>query len=579
MAREINSRLRIEGKLIAETPLHVGGYGESFETDLALAKNGRDEFYIPGTSLTGVLRSWFEKAFPGEADSVWGFQVGDQGHASFVLIEDLTLPEQVQSELRDGVGIDRHYGTAAEGAKFDRAILPRGTVLDFVMMIEMQNDTAKIKARFGYLLEALKNGEIRLGASKTRGLGKVKLQNIKIREDKFIGFDILEILKAKEETKEEQEKRFTDFDAFKIELQKVAKGETKSNYDKFKPNPSEQIAIAIDWKPKSPLMVKAGYEGIGVDTLPLVSINGKGKVSLCLPGSSVKGAFRAHAERILRTVFDFNAPTNSNKSDNFSNQLQMFDQNDKPTKATQLIGEIFGAKKEREEKDKPNQSKSTLGLGALSIDDCYTKEGFSMKADNWQKVETGKVTKTVPAGNNKTKEEEVSYSEQELWKAIKAVEEDSDLTSSTKNFHIAHHTAIDRFTGAAAETALYSVLKPTAEIRWENLCLTLDFNRLYPKDADESAKQKQRRIALMLLLLVLRDFAENRLPLGFATTRGMGEVKDVSFEIKGAYNISYRDGQFNFKDDEKTEDESQKLKNKIQKEWDKWRTESQTSNS
>ena len=56
MARHINSRLKIIGDLIAETPLHVGGYGESFETDMALARNGKDGFYVPGTSLTGSWR-------------------------------------------------------------------------------------------------------------------------------------------------------------------------------------------------------------------------------------------------------------------------------------------------------------------------------------------------------------------------------------------------------------------------------------------------------------------------------------------------------------------------------------------
>src|SRR5215213_3387333 len=75
MARRINSRLKIKGILTAQTPLHVGGYGESFETDMALAKNGNDEFYIPGTSLTGALRSWFENAF-GKDNTIefWGFQ-------------------------------------------------------------------------------------------------------------------------------------------------------------------------------------------------------------------------------------------------------------------------------------------------------------------------------------------------------------------------------------------------------------------------------------------------------------------------------------------------------------------------
>jgi CRISPR/Cas system CSM-associated protein Csm3 (group 7 of RAMP superfamily) len=148
MTRAIHARLKIEGELVTETPLHVGGYGESFETDMALARNGRGEFYIPGTSLTGSLRSWFQTNFgKDETIRIWGFQetdkerIGtdkDRSKASHVLIEDLTLPAPVQSELRDGVGIDRVYGAAAEGAKFDRAVLPKGTKLNLEMTVELE---------------------------------------------------------------------------------------------------------------------------------------------------------------------------------------------------------------------------------------------------------------------------------------------------------------------------------------------------------------------------------------------------------------------------------------------------------
>jgi CRISPR/Cas system CSM-associated protein Csm3 (group 7 of RAMP superfamily) len=73
-----------------------------------------------------------------------------------------------------------------------------------------------------------------------------------------------------------------------------------------------------------------------------------------------------------------------------------------------------------------------------------------------------------------------------------------------------------------------------------------------------------------LLLLVLRDLAENRLPLGFATNRGMGEVEIEKIEIKGSYNIVWKDKKFEFTDDERITVEDEKLKSKIQKEWSEW---------
>lgn len=584
MARKISSRLKICGILRAETPLHIGGYGESFETDMALAKNGKDEFYVPGTSLTGTLRNWFENSFTDKSDQetkkfvdeIWGYQDKNDGNASFVLIEDMCLPDKwkdLQSELRDGVGIDRFYGTAADGAKYDRAILPKGTELKFEMTVEIadrkrnpkkdkedfwaESETEfnsrinKTKAMFGHLLEALQEGKIRLGASKTRGLGKIKLQETKIKEDKFIGFDILEVLKAKAETKEDQEKRFIKFKAFKTPLEEIVEGETKLNYfDKFKPNPSEQIKINIEWKPKSPLMVKAGYEGIGVDTLPLVSANGKDKVSLCLPGSSVKGAFRAHAERILRTFSDETAKEHKK----FDEQIQILNKNKKPTKSTELIGELFGAKKET--------TQSNLGLGALSVDDCFAEK--QMDAKVWQEVEVGEFP------NEKT------YSDTNLHQTLKKVDfektklSDDEKKAETNAFHISHHTAIDRFTGAASDGALYSVLKPSLTIGWENLHLSINLRRF---STDEN-----KFCALMLLLLVLRDFAENRLPLGFATNRGMGEIdeKEVEITVSGIKSGEEQSEESNRKYEIKWEIGSSKFtftnfdKNNLEGVWTEW---------
>src|SRR5437660_10925849 len=146
MARKIISRLKIMGKLVAETPLHVGGYGTSPDTDLPLAQNGKGEWYVPGTSITGVLRNWCCQNFSHLKiqndrqliEEVFGFQGGDQGQASFVLIEDATIEnaKEVFAEIRDGVGIDRFYGVAADKAKYDRAILPRGSKREFIMTVE-----------------------------------------------------------------------------------------------------------------------------------------------------------------------------------------------------------------------------------------------------------------------------------------------------------------------------------------------------------------------------------------------------------------------------------------------------------
>src|SRR2546427_3889164 len=109
MARRIHSRLKIGGTLTAATALHVGGHGDSPDTDFPLAQNGSGDFYIPGTSITGVLRAWFGKKFgqiqisanKSLIEEIFGFQKGDDGQASFVIVEDIALPRATQSEIRD----------------------------------------------------------------------------------------------------------------------------------------------------------------------------------------------------------------------------------------------------------------------------------------------------------------------------------------------------------------------------------------------------------------------------------------------------------------------------------------------
>ena len=54
MAREIIKTLILEGELVAETPLHIGGADTGHTTDMALAVDGCGRYYLPGTSLAGA---------------------------------------------------------------------------------------------------------------------------------------------------------------------------------------------------------------------------------------------------------------------------------------------------------------------------------------------------------------------------------------------------------------------------------------------------------------------------------------------------------------------------------------------
>ena len=457
MARNITSRLKVKGHLVAISPIHVGGIGGNAQTDMALALNGKGGYYIPGTSLAGALREWMgsESQF---TNALWGYQdaKSDHGHASFVLVED--APIQAKAEIRDGVGIDRYYGTATEHFKFDRAILPRGSRIPLEITIEQSphEDWERSKAEWISLLTALQNKEIRLGAAKTRGLGLVKLENLKILDQNFSTPDgILNTLRG---------------NGTGITLGALSSQSVIQKYPK--------LHIEIEWQPISPVMVKAEADGIAVDSLPLVSANGSG-LTFVLPGSSIKGALRTQAERIMRTVLNQPVPNDKSKQ-NFSNQLEQ----------VELIRELFGAAAKIKDKEQHGQ------IGALAVDDCYASLNIS----------------------------------QNQWQAITSAEKELNLRNALNqaglnNTQQAFHVGIDRWTGGAADGFLYSTLEPMG-VSWEPIHLTFDLRRV---------KEESNYLpAIALLFLLLRDLSTGKIPLGYGVNRGMGAIAINNIKLIGS---------------------------------------------
>lgn len=183
MARAVYKSLVLRGALETETALHVGGAEEGIEVDLPLALNGRGEAYVPGTSLAGALRAWMERNLgEGLPRDWWGHQGQkdtDNGTASRILVEDapVTLPARARSEVWHGVGIDRQWGAAASGIKFEREVLPKGSQIPLELRLDVasKEDVEMSRAALSHLAQALAAGRIRLGAAGTRGLGRIRL--------------------------------------------------------------------------------------------------------------------------------------------------------------------------------------------------------------------------------------------------------------------------------------------------------------------------------------------------------------------------------------------------------------------
>jgi len=170
-------------------------------------RNGREEPFLPGSSLKGVLRAWSERLsrtmcaegrqacdpFAAPCVDQWrdrarpaGPEAYNQvcpvcrtfGHlflAGRLGVSDayLDVNERLSQPLtrRDGVGIDRKRGAAADGAKYDYEVWDRGPFYGAITLCNFEIWQVGLLA---YLVAALAGGEVRFGHGTRRGLGKLE---------------------------------------------------------------------------------------------------------------------------------------------------------------------------------------------------------------------------------------------------------------------------------------------------------------------------------------------------------------------------------------------------------------------
>jgi CRISPR/Cas system CSM-associated protein Csm3 (group 7 of RAMP superfamily) len=489
MARTLSKRLTITGTLRAKQPLHVGGLADSVDTDMPLARNGLGELYVPGTSLAGVFRAWMERHFNDIKllENLWGSRQATGGHkttdtdtdtdtdssASRLLIDEakVTLPDELSEELWESISVERRWGVTANHQKFDYTILPRGSTLDLCLHLELPSEIANydaMRAMLGYLLKALQAGQIRLGASTARGLGQIEL--ISPKQCEVDWNRRTEVLKWLSD----------DLDFKKLDCDTLIKAAEPPLIFRR----SNILHLTIDWAPVGPLMVKASYDGIAVDTLPLVSGVDAGKIALVLPGSSFKGALRTQAERIIRTLLN-----RTELPKEWLKQVEM-----------PLVDYVFGTAKKGSKKFK----QYVPGKGCLNVNTCYAKNA-TCTLEQWQQIETAQ-----PSGMTHP-----------LYDALNSA---GLRKNSGPHFDQGFHLAIDRWTGSAAEGFLYSAIEPFG-VKWEPIEISLDLG-------EDRLPSHLQAPALTLLLLLLHDLSDRRIPIGFNVNRGYGVVaiKHVTFQ-------------------------------------------------
>jgi CRISPR/Cas system CSM-associated protein Csm3 (group 7 of RAMP superfamily) len=440
--REVARRVRWRGTLECRSPLHVGGLSGD-DPDLPLALDGRGRPYVPGTSLAGAMRAWCERAVEADHREEVSRLFGGAGQhdepakpegASRLFVEDAPVDGEAAPEVRDGVGIDRARGAAAEAVRYERMVLPRGSRLLLELTLELPADDRTSEPLVSRLLEAMTRGEVLLGAARSGGLGEVVLTGATWWVERL-------------DTREGLLKLLRDGPS--------AGGSLPEAVAAWRGD----LLIEVGWRPDLPVMLASGLVGAAASTVPLVTGAGPLRYPV-LPGSSVKGVLRAHAERIVRTLFAEGA------------QGRLLQQVRVPL-AEWLFGSDGGPARPA------GESPAALGRAALRVADCHAE--------------------AVPA---------------DAWEAILQAGDVGELRDAMpKGWSLAHHVAIDRWTGGAADRFLFEVLEPWG-LRWEPLRLEVERGRLGPDEGP----------CLALLLLVLRDLAQGRVALGWATRRGHGTV-------------------------------------------------------
>ncbi|MFF4411571.1 RAMP superfamily CRISPR-associated protein [Streptosporangium sp. NPDC001559] len=491
--RRLTSRIRARGWLLTTAPLHVGGLGHDPSEPLPIAIDGQGRPYVPGTTLAGVLRHWMDGAEPGALNGLWG-SAEDEGHASRVVVADglvtteprldehalpATPLDVAALEFRPSVGIDRVTGAAAPEFLYGRAVVPAGHYVRLEIDVESDADAALDEARMDALLTALRAEKVRVGAATGRGLGAVRLLDdpFELVVDRF---DSPEGLLA----------------VLRDDPARRRGAEPARRTDPGLPPAREVLDVRVEWRPLAPVMVRAGAGGLFADTLPLTTRVDRRHVTLVLPGGSIKGVLRSHAELVERTAREDGsarrAPDLPVRSDASSAHSAAF-----RARLDQLpaVRALFGAARDGRER----------GAGALRAEECVAL--VTVPDELWDAV-TGADTGGDPAEPEETREGALADS-------VRDRLEDLGMAR-------ADHVALDRWTGGAADGRLFTVLEPHA-VKWEPIRLSVDLTRL----------GSGSEVALALLLVTLRDLAGGRIPLGASANRGFGDIEVAEIVLSG----------------------------------------------
>lgn len=311
-SRQVRERIFISGKLVLQSPTHLGNGDTSGVTDIGLL---RDEYsgapLLTGTSITGALRNYMrevelgygvgEEAKGGHiVEKLFGYVGEDTADAkknnkpiasieSWLMVDDArgVLPEDNPIEIRDGVALDAATRTAKDGAKYDIELLAAGTVFPLHFELWLTEENREMLPWLAIALQGLENEHIHLGMRKRRGYGRCKVTGWHVK--RYAMNDVVKVVEWLNYQMPDAKKA----DGFQSNIASLL------NVSLPDSDAREFFQMKATFKLVSSLLIRA--DSGKADDPDMVHLkNAAGKP--VLPGTSLAGSIRARAGRIARTL-------------------------------------------------------------------------------------------------------------------------------------------------------------------------------------------------------------------------------------------------------------------------------------
>lgn len=265
-------------QLSCDGPLHIGtGDGDQGEV-LIHPVDGAP--FVQASGIAGVLRSCCKEQSEELSRKLFGSATDTQ---SRIRISDGYFLEQTSLELRPHVRIEPASGVVENG-KFEMQYIGAGSAFCFEAYLYEDSQEESMQPAFEQILSAVQKNELRFGAKKSSGAGKVSLQ--KAYKKEFILSDPTE------------RKLWIDEDALKIpdDYQDITNKLPESTIT------GSAYRVHVEAATEGAIQIKgisvSGTEGKAPDSENIKNA----KQQMIVPGSSMKGAFRSRIEKIARYI-------------------------------------------------------------------------------------------------------------------------------------------------------------------------------------------------------------------------------------------------------------------------------------